>query len=150
MGYSDGETLVLARLRAQTNFSTSNTSQGDYSILTKGKSKHYGILRPGPMTIEWQTPLMYHAPWTTVIEIWQKYRHPADSYTELIALQKEVIDGFMPYRFIGATDGSISDATPRSTGDIMELWPDQSGKPEFLKWEVNIEWVEEVEVTLQE
>lgn len=150
MSYTAGEAAALTRLRALSNFNSNNTSRGDWLILNRGKSDHYGVLRPGPFTMEWISLRQYRVTWNTVIEVWQRYKDDAQTKTDLYARVAEVIAGFMPYPHIGTgNENTVQWATIRQADPPQEMW-NASGGPAWLKWELILEWHEEVTVTLQE
>jgi len=148
MAYEDGEELIELRLHALATFGPNNVARGNYDILNKGKSDHYAILRPGPFRLAWDSPTVYRAYWTTVIEIWQSWKNYTTSYTDLLKWHKEIVDGLLPYRFLGDSD-VVLDGNPRSSAEIMEMWI-TDGAPQWLRVEVNIEWQEQNEVAFAE
>lgn len=89
MAYSNGEALVLTRVRDCTSFDENNTSRGNYRILNNGKASTYAILHPGTGTRSRQTPTRVHSTWSTVIEVWQRYTTDEES---LIALEDKVAE----------------------------------------------------------
>jgi hypothetical protein len=149
MSYSTGEALILTRVQACSNFSSSNTSQADWGILNSGKSDHYAILRPGVFSIEWITPLTYVAHWTTVVELWQQYTGPGTAESSLYARAADLL-AIQTYPKLGDTSGTIErNATFSGGEDPKEMWR-KDGGPMWLKWELKIEWNEETTATYSE
>lgn len=153
-GYSSGEALVLTQLRAVSGFSAnadpngiSNTSRGDYSILNTGVSQVYGIIVPGESKIEQGTTTVFFNRWNTVIQIWQQYIDDGTTLTALEANVDLVIARFLAYRKLGDTSGIIQDSNPRTVGKPQEMWIRGGDGPAWLRQDVNIEWIEEQQVT---
>lgn len=145
--YSTGEGYVLNVLRTCSGFTSANTSQGNWKLLNDGKAAVYGILRPGPFSIEWITMRKYIARWTTVIEVWQKYTVDGTTQTNLYANVANVITGFLPERLINDSTGVISDSSI-SGGEVpQEMWRSDGGGPAWLRWSLNFVWTEEVQIT---
>ncbi len=149
MTYKAGESLILNRVQNLTSFSTENCSQGNWKILNSGKSDHYAILRPGPFERLPITITSIQSNWTTVVEVWQRYQSDSETLTDLQALITEVIDEIDEYRLLADTEKVVQDAVVRSAGDVLEVGP-TDGAPQWLKWELIIDWKEEAEVTYAE
>ena len=149
--YSDGEALALTRVQACTGFSTTNTSRANWKILNGGKSDHYAILRIGPFTQEWITPRVYKANWTTIVELWQRYKDDSTTQTNLYGYIGNLLTGLAPYRKLGDTTNLIEDANTESAGEVLEMWTQKNGAgPQWLKWELSLKWSEEITVTFAE
>lgn len=146
MSYSSGEALILTRVQACTGFSTTNAVRANWKLLNQGKSDHYAIVRPGPFRGEMISPTVIMWRYTTVVELWQRYKDDATTQTSLYGYMAYLTTGLMPYRKLGDTGNTISDSIPRSTGQVQEMWTKRGG-PSWLKWELTIEWQEEEQVT---
>jgi len=146
MSYSDGEALILTRVQACTGFSSTNTARANWKLLNQGKSDHYAIIRPGPFRGEMISATVILWRWTTVVELWQRYKDDASTQTNLYGYMASLIAGLLPYKRLGDTTNNISDATPRSAGDVQEMWKARGG-PAWLKWELVIDWQEEQTIT---
>jgi hypothetical protein len=147
MSYSTGQTLALSRVRACTGFTgTTNTSETDWKMLNTGRSDHYAILRPGAFSGEWlsATVIMWH--YVTVIELWQQYTDDTTTQSNLYTHIGNLITGLLPERKMNDTVGSVNDATPKSAGEVEEMWKG-SGGPAWLRWSVSLEWTEQQEIT---
>jgi hypothetical protein len=151
VSYSSGEALALTRIRACTGFDTTNTSRSDWKILNGGKSDHYAVLHLGAFTQEWISPRVYKANWQTVIEIWQRYKDETTTPSNLYTHIANIMAGLAPYRKLGDTTNVIEDANTRSGGAIEEMWQRKNGAgPQWLKWDLLLEWSEEVTVNYSE
>lgn len=150
MAYGTGEALALTRVQACTGFDATNTSRSDWKILNSGKSDHYAILRPGSFSIEWMSYTNYIAIYTTVVELWQIYgTDDATTLTNLYSQQSNLM-AIMAYPLLGDTTGAIQDAGYRGANDPENMWQKGAEGPTWVKWEMFIDWKEEVEVTFAE
>lgn len=152
MTYSTGEALLLTQVQAISAFGTTTTSRGDWRILNKGGGRSYVILRPGTFTRE-QRGMggTYLNNWTTVAEVWVRYKKDGSSMTELQGRRQDVIDRFDQYRKAGDSAGVIQDVFVRSGGEVEEMWPESGGRGiAYYRQNLIIEWAEEVDQTLQE
>lgn len=146
--YSDGEALILARVRACTNFDTGNTARANWKLLNQGKARHYAILRPGAFTTEWITPNTYRPTWTTVIELWVRYKDDSETQTALYGYAADLLEGMQPSKRLKDEDGVVDYANIASSGEVQEMWTRGGRGPAWLKWELSLRWKEEIEVTL--
>jgi hypothetical protein len=147
MSYSAGVTLIMTKIQAGSSFDTTNTSDQNWLLLNSGKSNHYAILRPGAPVMEWISPTVYKAMWITVVELWQLYTDEINTKTALYALIAELLTSIMPHPRLGDTTGAILDSSVKGGKEPEQRWA-ASGGPTWLVWEVNIEWQEEVTVTI--
>ena len=154
MTYAAGEVLILAQIRATTNFNAANTSQGDWTILGRGKSKSYCIIIPGEAEREQHSlgslgvSTKYLTTWQTKAQVWVHLKKYTNTSLALQARRQEIIDRIDAWPHLADTLNVVQDAFVRSLGDITE----QSRKnvPVFYMQELLIEWKEESNVTLQE
>ena len=151
MTYSAGEALVLTVLQSASGFSAANTSRGKWGIRNKGTAAFYGIIRPGPFMRDNNSVggKIVQTNWTTVIEVWQRYKEEGTSLTDLEANVAAVIAVFDPKRKLGDTTNTVQDAMITSGADVMEIGEPGQG-PNWLKQEVSVVWKEETSVTLAE
>jgi len=147
MGYSDGEALVLTRVQACTNFDSTNTSRCNWKILNTGNSDHYAILKPGPFEDGWDSITGALTKWTTIIELWQLYTDETTSYTNLYGYLGNLF-AIRGYPHLG-NSAIVRDSNFRGAPAPDEMWP-KSGGPIWLRWNINIEWTEETNVTFSE
>lgn len=144
MTYSDGEALILTRLRVMEQFDAGNSARAKWGILNSGAAAQYAILRPAPFENDYDS--MDHAHvrtrWRTVIELWQRY---VDDGTSAIALQEllqdtlEYLEGDPDF---GGTEGAVY-GYPAGGGDMLEVWQRNGDGPSWLKWELYVDWYEE-------
>lgn len=147
MSYTAGESLLLTAVQACTGFAATNTSRANWLVLNSGKSDHYAILRPGEFAIEWISPTVYVANYTTVIELWQRYKDDGTSQTSLYGHMASLMTGLMPENTLDDTSGLLQDATIRGGGEPQEMVRGRDTGPSWLKWELTVEWKDEIEVT---
>lgn len=145
MSYAAGETLLLAQVIACTGFDANNTSQADWGILNSGKAAVYAILRPGAWNIEWTSYDSYTAHYTTIVEVWQRWKDDTDTHTSLYA-NVNYLMAMMAYPHIG---GTIEDMTIDGADEPEEMWT-KSGAPSWLRWTMRIRWDEVSNVTFAE
>ena len=90
----------------------------------------------------------YMANWSTVIELWQRYTDDGTSQTNLYGYANELM-GIMNYPKLADNNNAVIDAGFAGGEPPMEMWT-SGGGPEWLKWELNILWREEIQVTFAE
>lgn len=154
MTYSAGEALILTQIQATTNFNANNTSRGNWTILSSGKSKSYCIIFPGEAEREQHSlglggsPMKYLTTWQTVAQVWVHLKKYTNASLVLQERRQEIIDRIDAWPRLADSLGVVQDAFVRSLGEITE----QSNKnaPVFYMQELNIEWKEESNVTLAE
>lgn len=150
MSYTNGEANILTRLQAISGFTSSNTSRANWGILNNGKAAYYAILRPGEFSIEWITVTHYLARYRTVCEVWQKYTTDTDSKTNLYSRVAALLTALQAYPHLGGGQSSTYiDATISGGPEPTENWT-SSGGPLWLRWNLNFDWQEEIEVTFAE
>ena len=103
MTYTAGEALLLTVVQGCTGFGSTNASRANWLVLNSGKSDHYVILRPGPFGIEWISPTNYVANYTTVVELWQRYKDDGSSQTSLYGHIANLMAGIMPKKKLGGS-----------------------------------------------
>ena len=143
MGYSDGEALILTQVQGSSNFDSNNSARGNWKILNKGKSDHYAILRPGAYSTEFISYSNYHAMYRTVIEVWQRYTDETTTHTNLYGYTKDAMEAVIDTPRLGDTGGTIIDSSVTGSDEPPEeMWTDGGG-PVWLRWSINVDWVEE-------
>ena len=143
MSYSAGEARILALVRLCTGFSTTNTSQSDWKILSSGKDDNYSILRPAGFGIEWVSISVYQANYKTIIEVWQRY---IDETTSKTTLYGHIAALFAILAYPHGGDNSMGDLTIRVAEEPKERWS-KDGGPLWLSWDLEIDWNEQTQVT---
>ena len=147
--YPEGEALILTKLQSVTGFSSTNTARGKWGLLNSGNSDHYGILKPGEFTREQGAISMNVSRFTTVIQIWQRYKDDGDSLTNLEGYVKAVLQYFDQWRKVADSTGTIVDAFITSGGEVMEQW-NKDGGVSWLKQDLSLVWLEHDVITYQE
>lgn len=147
MSYSAGETLILTKVRTCAGFTSSNTSQANWKLLNQGKAKFYAILHIGPFVSKWITPKVHRDTYTTVIELWQRYKDDSTSTTDLYTNFAALLTGLMPSKRMGDATGNVDDASVSGGDELEEMWT-ASGGPAWLRMKINIVWSEDIEETL--
>ena len=140
MAYSDGEALLLTVVQAMTGFDSTNTSRGNWLILNQGASDHYAILRPGPFVNNPLTPTMQEVTWTTVIEIWQQYTDDGTTQTNLYGHVGNMLD-IRKYKNF-SDSATVANAVLIGGDAPEEMW-NNSGGPQWLRWQMTVEWKEQ-------
>lgn len=109
MGYNEMEAGALTVLRVLSNYSTTNSSRGDYRILRKGVARAV-IMEPGsilqrehhafPRIIQttWQILLSMHVNWGG---------SPVQAGVNIRTDRQEVMDHFDKYPTLNTTEGCI-------------------------------------------
>lgn len=164
MSYSTGEALLLTQVQATSAYSTTNTSRSDWTMLKKGKSNTYAILRYGGFPSHAQSSLggiggsiKYDTNWITICEIWVRV-----GTTETLALttletnMQQIIAKFDARRKAADAGSVIRDVRVASGAEPQGQWKtDKRGNvigtgPKWLKQDLRIVWTEENTVTLLE
>ena len=144
MAYATGEGLLLTVVQAMTGFDSTSTSQADWSILNKGTSDHYAILRPGPFVNEPLTPTLNEITWTTVIEVWQQYTDDGTTATNLYGH----VDNMLNIRkYKNFSNSAVVANAILSGGDEPEEMWNSGGGPQWLRWKMNVTWKEQECIT---
>lgn len=146
MSYSSGDALILSLVRTCSGFTSANTASANWKILNQGKSDYYAITRPGPFRGDMISPTVIVWKYTTVIELWQRYKDDATTQTNLYGHMDALKSGLMKKPRLGDTGNTIEDSIPRSSGQVTEMWTKRGG-PSWLKWELTLEWQEEETIT---
>jgi hypothetical protein len=145
MTYAAGETLLLTRVRACTNFSATNTSQANWKILNRGESDHFAILRAGKAVPVWTTLAQYTVTWRCIVEVWQRYKDDGSTATSLYGNVNALL-AILTYPHLG---GTIDDSTIEEIGEAEEMWT-KDGGPAWLRQNITVVWQEETNVTFSE
>lgn len=156
MAYGTGEALILTRLRSLANFNSKNTAQSNWKPMNDGSkgvkagdSVHFAVLRPGPFSQEWITPTVFDSNWTTLIEVWQRYKDDTTTATDLYARAYEIIAEFMQYPKLGSGDDQYHGVIITGADALQQRWFKEGG-PMWLVWELSLQWKEQMEVVNQE
>ena len=149
MTEANGEALILTRLRAVTGFSSTNTAHANWKLLNGGNSDQYGIVKPGQFNRDALSMSANLTTWSTIIEVWQRYKDDATSAESLRTHIDNIIAYFDTYRKLGDTTASVIDATITAGSEVQEMWT-KSGGVAWLKRELTVTWQEFVNVTFAE
>lgn len=146
MSYTTGEAAILARIRAHSDFSTSNTDANDWKLIDSGNSAFYAILKPNedPAEMEFHALGAYRVLWQTVVEVWQRYKDDGTTAASLFGNVQKIIGQMQPYKTLGLSN--VQNSQINSITAPSYRW-DKDGGPAWLVQELNILWLEEVEVT---
>ncbi len=151
--YSDGEQLILTKLRSVTGFTNVtdkiNTSRGKWGILNSGASDHYGIIKPGAFERTQGAMAMNISYFQTVIQVWQRYKDDGDSLTDLEGHVKNIINYFDIWRKVADTTGTIVDAFITGGGEVNEKW-NKDGGLSWLEQDLTVTWQEHDSVSYGE
>jgi len=146
MAYTDGETAILNRIRAHADYSSSNAVKNNWQVLDSGKSAFYAILRPHtePAEIKFYSFGGYHIGWNAVIEVWQRYKDDGVTAADLFGNVQTILAQMQPYKQLGRTD--VQNAEITGITAPTHQWTKDGGMS-WLKQELIITWLEEVEVS---
>jgi hypothetical protein len=149
MDYSTGEGLILTIVRGLADFDAQNSSRADWKILNSGKSDHYAILKTLAPEMQWISPTSYHARYRTVIEVWQRYTDDFTTQTNLYSYWNTIVKGLQPYRYLNDTTDTIVDAGVSAGSEVQEAWVEMEAgrRLEWLRWDIYVDWQEQVTVT---
>jgi len=147
LSYSAGEAAILARLRAMTQFDQDNSSRGDWRILNKGKSAYYAVVKPGEHTREMIGRGMRRNNYTTIIQLWQKYKDDGLSMIDLETLLEATITHLDRYPHVGSTTGTIEDAQVVSVGEFIQT---PTAEPHWIYVDLLMAWQEEALISYAE
>lgn len=151
MSYSTGEALILVQVQACTSYNTKNTSRANWKLLNQGRSRQYAILSMGAFEREHHgMGGTYRTQWSTLCEVWVRYIDDSTSLTTLEARAAEIVERFDAYRLAGDTTGTIQDVFVRRASRPQEMWRKGGKGPGWLMQELEIVWLEQRTVTLQE
>lgn len=142
MSYTAGEALILTALRTVTGFTSTNTSRGNWQLLSKGTSDHYGIIRLGTASVTFVTVDRFHATYNTVIELWQRYTDDGTSLTNLYEDLGNVLTTLQPVHRILDITGGVIDAMIVAISEPEEMWQ-SGGGPAWLRLMITYQWIEE-------
>lgn len=147
-GYSDIEALWLARVRAISGYSDSNTSRGKWGILNSGASERYVIVKPGSRDRQMNSIGGGRLETSqTVIEVWQKYRDDGDTLTTLQTAVDTLLDALDRYPRLGGLGSTIRQGEIAAVREVMQIPADA---PQWLKVELIGETDEETVINYQE
>ena len=146
MTESAGMTLIAALVNGLSNFtstgSTPNITIADWSVLNKGFSNHYAILRPGPTERPRISMRMRDTQYRTIIEVWQQYVNDGTTVVSVIGNADAIAAQIDKYRKLGDTGGTIRESDVSGFGEVR-TWPADANTPTWLVREVYVDWKEE-------
>ena len=144
-----GLTLIKTQVQAVTGFDANNTTIGKWGILNSGKNDHYAIIKPGETTRENYSLSAVGTLYTTIIEVWQRYKDDGETLTDLLAHIENITARIDQYRKLADTTSTIRDANIVGYGDVNEQW-NKDGGVSWLSRDIVIEWTEEEPITYAE
>ena len=154
MSYSAGEALVLITVRKASSFGTDNSARRDWRILDNAQADTYAVLRQGRMVRDRANSgvTVIGKRWQTVIEVWE--RHGTDITATASSLEGHVaeIEAAL-YAWPHLTsEATVTDSEITSIEEPMEMWPRARGAsaPKWLRQNIILEWLEQVQVTYSE
>ena len=146
--YAAGEAALLALIQTVTGYTSANTSRGKWGILNQGKSNTYVILKPGRFSgRQFVSPTCVQTTWSTVVQVWQRYKDDGSSLTDLEANMAAIMAKIDADPNLADSTGAVLDSNLRSGEQVQEMWR-RGGGPAWLMWELNVEWIEQSIVTL--
>jgi hypothetical protein len=144
--YDGGEAALLALIQTVTGFTSANSSRGKWGQLNTGKASVYCILKPGrfgPRSFRGITAV--HSPWSTIVQVWQRYTDDGTSLTNLEAAVEGIIAKIDANPHLGQPT-IVQDSLLVSGEPVQEMWT-KGGGPAWLMWEFTVTWTEESIVT---
>lgn len=147
--YPEGEALILAQLQNVSGFNTSNTSRGDWGILNSGSSRSYGLLKPGTFTRTQGAVNMNISIFTTIIQVWERYKDDGTTLINLESNIKAIIKYFDKYRKTADATGTIVNVLIAEGREVEEMWTKDGGLS-WLKQDLIVQWQEHDEVNYAE
>ena len=154
MSYANGESLILAQIRATSTFDSGNSAQAIYTLLNTGKTV-YAILRPSNFS-QTQSALgssfgdsrvQYTVEWITRCDLYAKLITYETAIPNLINARDAIISRFHQYRKAADTTNTIEDVSITSGADLIEV--DYNGSI-FISTNLSIVWRENIYATQQE
>lgn len=110
MTYATVESGVLDVLRKLADYGTSNSSQGDYRILSRGNEKNVVLLRESATRVPITMGRSYRrqTDWTVIIEVWRQFPgESVDLKANLDADVSEIADHLDQWRNLDGTSGVL-------------------------------------------
>lgn len=146
MGYETGEAAILTLIQILPDYDSTNTDRQDWKPLESGRAAYYAILRPGAWDSQPSSMTSYMDSWTTVIECWRRY---SDDNKPLL-LQSDVgtiVAHLRKYPTLNGASGVVRALV--AGGENMEEVTLESGSL-WARWNINVIWQEENQVTFAE
>ena len=148
--YTDGEKLVEAQVALVDGFTTINVTRGKWSVLNKGASDHYVILKRGESSIVWVSHNFSQINYRTIIEVWQRVKDDQVSYDALLTYADDIKARLEQYRKLADTAGNVLDANLTGMSAVTEQWRNNSDGPSWLKVDLYLDWSSQTNVTFAE
>lgn len=154
MSYSTVEDALLTIIQAHANYSSANSSQGDYHILGNGASR-YVVLTPGPIRAHNSTATLGSGPsrrmrtvWVIQVNLIIPWRGEISTIASQIRTDRQtLIDQIDAYPTLDGTSGVIISSF-ESAGN-PENWLGAEER-NFWKQELTVAVEERTNVTVQE
>jgi len=150
MTYAHGETNIKALIQTIPAFSAGTVTRKNWRVMNQGKASCYAVLKKGSFTRSYQAKTLVITTWSTLCEVWQRYKDETVSANDLDDRCQDVIDKIDVYRLLNDDEDEILDAKV-SRGDApQEVWLNGGAGPAWLMATLTIEWKEEQEITFAE
>lgn len=143
MSYATGEAAVLTILRLHADYSSSNTSRGDWRILDSGRDSHYVVLRMGRSTNEQSAITQAMTTWQTDIMAYERYAADGPSAITLQGHVQTLLEHVEKYPTL---QGVVTDAQIVGISEMEQLQMVANG-PIWLRTIISLQWQEEREIT---
>jgi len=124
-GYGDIEALWLARIRAINGYDTTNTSRGDWGMLSRGTAPRYVILKPGEHAREMVSFRTREETWQTVIEVWQRLKDDGSTLTELETAVNAILDAVDQYPRLEDTGNTVRQGQITAVREVVQIPADE-------------------------
>lgn len=143
MSYATGEAAVLTILRLHADYSSSNTSRGDWRILDSGRDSHYIVLRMGRAANEQGAMTQALTTWQTDIMAYERYAADGPSAIALQGHAQTILEHVEKYSTL---QGAATDAQIVGISEMEQVQMIANG-PIWLRTIISLQWQEEREIT---
>lgn len=150
MSYANGEAKIETLIQTVSGFNSNTVSRKNWGILNRGAAASYAILRRGSFTRLFQSPNRAFTTWSTLCDVWQRYKDETQTANDLDDRCQAIIDKIDVYRKLGDTSDEIVDAKVARGDEPREVWLKGGAGPAWLVATLTIEWKEEQEITFAE
>jgi len=139
MSYDSVETGLLNVIQLHADYTSTNSSKGDYRILGAGISKGV-VLTPGHFRREISAaPRRIAWTWIVNMELFVPFRAELSSVaTDLRTMRQDLIDQIDPYPHLNDTSG------------VIDAFVESGGEPDLWQGENSRWWVQSLRVVIKE
>lgn len=138
------QAAIQTLIQALASFDDADVSLGDFRLLSTG-TPPVAVVMPGSFRSsrvgDW-AQVTYA--WTHPVEIWERFA--ADSYSNIVTAQQNVVDQINAYPTLNGTSG-VTLSTATAGTDPLFLWQKKQARdarPLFVGFRVSVETFEEV------